>query len=70
MVKNNYNKGEWSELYSFIKLLKEGKIYTADENANRIVSQYLPIIKLIRNEEVGIEKEFYTGDEIKIFENG
>lgn len=70
MVKNNYNKGEWSELYSFIKLLKEGKIYTADENANRIVSQYLPIIKLIRNEEVGIEREFYTGDEIKIFENG
>ena len=70
MVKNNYNKGEWSELYSFIKLLKEGKIYAADENANRIVSQYLPIIKLIRDEEVGIKTEYYTGEEIKIFENG
>ena len=33
---NAKNKGEWSELYAFIKLLKEGRIYAADENVNRL----------------------------------
>ena len=65
-----YNKGEWSELYAFIKLLKEGKIYNADENANRINDLYLPIIKIIREEVAGKKIDYFTGDKIKIFENG
>ena len=30
------NKGEWSELYVFFKLLSEGKVYAADENVLKI----------------------------------
>lgn len=30
MPRNQHNKGEWSELYAFIKLLKDGRIYAAD----------------------------------------
>ena len=26
------NKGEWSEIYVFLKLLADGKLYSADEN--------------------------------------
>jgi uncharacterized FlaG/YvyC family protein len=29
------NKGEWSELYTFFKLLAEGKMFSADENLER-----------------------------------
>lgn len=56
-----YNKGEWSELYAFIKLLKEGRIYEADKDANPIKDQYLPIEKIIRN-----DLDYVTGDVIKI----
>lgn len=65
-----YNKGEWSELYAFIKLLKDGRIYAADEKAERINDVFLPIIKIIREEQANEKKEFYTGATIKIFLNG
>lgn len=65
-----YNKGEWSELYAFIKLLKEGRIYAADQNANKINDQYLPIIKIIREEKADSPIEYHTGEKIKLFQNG
>ncbi len=64
----NANKGEWSELYAFIKLLKEGKVYAADENVERLDNIYFPIIKLIREETA--TTDYYTGNKIKIFQNG
>ena len=30
------NKGEWSELYVFLKLLGDGVLYAADANLNKI----------------------------------
>jgi len=63
------NKGEWSELYAFIKLLKDGRIYAADENINKIDDIYLPIIKIIREESGGNIIDYYTGNIIKIFNN-
>ena len=63
------NKGEWSELYTFLKLLKTGKIYAADENVNRIDDLYLPIIKIIREETKGSVYDYHTGDKVKIFFN-
>lgn len=30
------NKGEWSEIYTLLKLLGEGKVYAGDQNLNRI----------------------------------
>lgn len=64
------NKGEWSELYAFIKLLSDGKIYAADENVNKIESIYFPILKLLREENPDSPIEYYPGDKIKIFQNG
>lgn len=60
------NKGEWSEIYAFLRLLATGTLYAADEQLNRRESMFFPIIKIIR-EEVRDEKyEYYTGDKIKI----
>jgi len=64
------NKGEWSELYAFIKLLKDGKVYAADENVEKIDNVYFPIIKLIREEEANQVTDYFTGTKIKIFRNG
>lgn len=64
------NKGEWSELYAFIKLLKEGKVYAADENVNRIENVYFPIIKLIREEHANEPTDYMPGQKIKIYRNG
>lgn len=63
---SSFNKGEWSELYAFIKLLKDGKIYAADENVNRIEDVYFPIIKLIREEVKNQELDYFPGEKIRI----
>lgn len=61
------NIGEWSELYAFFRLLRDGRIYAADENVNRIDNIYFPIIKIIREEE---NTEYTTGQTVKIYKNG
>jgi len=33
------NKGEWSEVYVFLKLLAEGKLYAADKDLNRMADR-------------------------------
>jgi len=44
------NKGEWSEPYTLLKLLAEGKLYLGDENFNREKDFFYPIIKVLRHE--------------------
>ena len=64
------NKGEWSELYAFIKLLKDGRVYAADENVEKLDNIYFPIIKLIREEQAGVISDYHTGSKIRIYKNG
>lgn len=59
------NKGEWSELYVFLKLLGEGKLYAADENLEKIKNIFYPILKIIRKEEKTI-LEFRRQNKINI----
>ncbi len=58
---------QWLELYAFIKLFKEGKVYAADENVERIDNVYFPIIKLIRKEETDEVTDYHTGSKLKIY---
>ncbi|MCL2006801.1 MAG: HpaII family restriction endonuclease [Treponema sp.] len=44
------NRGEWSEIYVFLKLLSDGKLHAADASLNMIRGVYYPIIKIIRQE--------------------
>ena len=37
------NKGEWSEIYTLLKLLGEGKVYAGDQNLNKIQDLFYPI---------------------------
>lgn len=38
------NKGEWSELYAFMKLLSQGRVYAANEKVEKIDEVYYPIV--------------------------
>lgn len=49
-MKLSGNKGEWSELYVLIKLLAEGKIYSAKENLQKNEKCWFPILKIFRDE--------------------
>lgn len=44
------NKGEWSELYVFLKLLGDGVLYAADADLNKIKNLYYPLIEILRKE--------------------
>lgn len=61
------NKGEWSEIYAFLRLLANGRVYAADEQLNRIESMFFPIIKIIREETKGQKYEYYTGKSVQIY---
>lgn len=47
------NVGEWSEIYTLLKLLGEGKVYAGDENLEKIKNLVYPIIMIIRQEKEG-----------------
>ncbi|MBQ3431960.1 MAG: HpaII family restriction endonuclease [Clostridia bacterium] len=63
------NKGEWSEIYIFLKLMCDGKVHAADMNMNRLADVFLNIIKIIREEYQNQKYEYITGPTIKIFLN-
>lgn len=44
------NKGEWSELYTLLRLLADGKVHAGDENLNRL-AEYYPIISILRHQQ-------------------
>ena len=59
------NKGEWSELYAFLKLLNQGRVYAADENVKKIEDVYYPILKIIREEHLGEKIEYVIDEEVE-----
>lgn len=48
------NRGEWSEIYVFLKLLGDGVIYGADSQLNKIPEQFYPLIAILRESNNGI----------------
>ena len=61
------NKGEWSEFYTFIKLLVDKKIIGADEDLEKIEAIFFPVLKIIREESEGkLEYELQDGEKVKI----
>ena len=60
------NKGEWSEIYIFFKLLSDGKVYAADKDMQKISGKFLSIIRIIREEVKGSKYSYYPGKKIRI----
>lgn len=64
------NKGEWSEIYVFFKLMSDRKVYAADKNMKKLNDVFLNIISIIREENKGKKYHYYTGDKVRITLNG
>lgn len=47
------NKGEWSEFYAFIKILTDGKVFTADKDLKILEDHFHIVLKIIRQEAAG-----------------
>lgn len=50
IVGKTLNKGEWAEFYVMLKLLGEGKLYTADNMLKKKLDSYLDVLKIIQQE--------------------
>ena len=57
------NKGEWSELYAFMKLLSQGRVYAANEKVEKIDDVFYPIFKIMREEQKGHTIDYVITDE-------
>ena len=44
------NRGEWSEIYTFFKLLADGRLHAANADLSLNPSSYYPIVKIIRQQ--------------------
>lgn len=58
------NKGEWSELYAFMKLLSEGRVYAANEKVEKIDEVVYPILKIMREEQKGELIDYVIDDNL------
>ena len=58
------NKGEWSELYAFLRLLSQGRVYAANEKVEKIDDVYYPILKIMREEVKGKVIDYVIDDDM------
>ena len=63
------NRGEWSELYIFFRLVSDGKIFFDNKKINTQDASFLPIVKIIRDEKSGRtteSKHYILNGDVKI----
>lgn len=63
------NKGEWSEIYTLLKIIADKQLYSGDRNLNKIENLIFPIIKVLRNESNGTFEFSYDEDLVIIKNN-
>lgn len=54
------NKGEWSEIYVFLRLLADGRLNVADETLNAVPNEFYKILAILRKEAQS-ENEYLRG---------
>lgn len=63
------NKGEWSEVYTLLKVISDKQLFAGDSNLNKIEALIFPIIKVLRDETSGTFEFSYDND-IVLVKNG
>lgn len=56
------NKGEWSEIYTLLKIISDQKLFAGDSDLKKIESLMFPIIKILRVESNGTYEYGYESD--------
>ena len=62
------NKGEWSEVYTLLKIISDKNLFTGDSNLRRIEQLIFPIVKILR-EESNNNLEFSYDNDIVLISN-
>lgn len=63
------NKGEWSEVYTLLKIISDQQLYGGDGDLNKIESLFYPIIKVLRDESNGTFEFSYDKNLVVIKNN-
>lgn len=63
------NKGEWSEIYTLLKVIADKQLFAGDSNLNKIENLIFPIIKVLRDESNGTFEFSYAKDLVIIKNN-
>lgn len=56
------NKGEWSEVYTLLKVIADQRLYAGDGDLNKIEHLIFPVIKVLRDESRGTFEFGYDDD--------
>lgn len=56
------NKGEWSEIYTLLKIISDKKLFAGDSELKKIENLIFPIIKILRDESNGTYEYGYDSD--------
>jgi type II restriction enzyme len=64
------NKGEWSEIYTLLKVIADKQLSAGDADLNKIESLIFPIIKVLRDESNGTFEFSYKDDLVIVKNNG
>lgn len=56
------NKGEWSEIYTLLKIMSDKKLFAGDSDLKKIDSLIFPIIKILREESNRASEYSYESD--------
>ena len=63
------NKGEWSEIYTLLKVIADKQLFAGDADLNKIESLIFPIIKVLRDESNGTFEFSYDNDLVVVKNN-
>ena len=63
------NKGEWSEIYTLLKIIADKNLFAGDSDLNKIENLIFPIIKVLRDESNGTYQFSYDSDFVLITGN-
>jgi hypothetical protein len=63
------NKGEWSEIYTLLKIIADKNLFAGDSDLNKIENLIFPIIKVLRDESNGTYQYSYDSDLVVITGN-
>lgn len=63
------NKGEWSEIYTLLKVIADKQLFAGNSNLNKIEYLIFPIIKVLRDESNGTFEFGYENDLVVVKNN-
>ena len=61
------NKGEWSEVYTLLKLLGDGEIYGANDKLEKVTDLVYPVLNILRQEKT-YKREYHINGLIKLID--